>query len=328
MAQQPSLTALRAFEAVARHASFTRAAEELSVTQGAVSHQVLRLEAAVGQRLLERGHRSVSLTPAGARLAAAATDAFARLDEAVQALRRRAPESVLTVSVPPSFATRWLVPRLERFQALAPDVDVRLSATDARVDPVRDGVDVCIRYAKDGATPGLATTLLVAEDVFPVCNPSLLRGKVALRAPADLRRASLLHVEPREPDPDLPDWSKWLRAAKVRGHDAHAGPRFSHAGLALSAALAGQGVALGRTSLVVDDLVAGRLARPFATSFRSRFAYWVSTPPGHATRKKTRAFRVWLEEEIALTVAAVSAAPRRGAATPGGRARRRARRRP
>lgn len=321
--EKTSLTALRTFEAVARLASFTRAAQELFVTQGAVSHQVQRLEAGLGLRLIERGHRRITLTPAGARLAAATTDAFSRLDEAVLALQRRAPDSVLHVSVSPSLATRWLVPRLERFRALAPGIDVRISATDARLDPVREGLDVCIRYAKEPAEPGLASTLLVAEDVFPVANPALLRGAKRLRTPADLRHHVLLHVDAGTPDPDLPDWPKWLRAAKVRGVDARSGPRFSHAALALSAALAGHGVALARSSLVADDLAAKRLVRPFAISFRSRFAYWVVTPPGDAAREKTRAFRVWLEEEMAASVSRRPAAARPEPGRPATRAPRR-----
>lgn len=305
--ERASLTALRTFEAVARLGSFTRAAEELFVTQGAVSHQVQRLEKGLGLRLIERGHRRIALTPAGARLAAAATDAFSRLDEAVLALGRRAPDSVLHVSAPVSLATRWLVPRLERFRARAPGIDVRISATDARLDPVREGLDVCIRWARTSSDPGLAVTLLAAEDVFPVVNPALLRGEQRLRQPADLRGHTLLHVDAGTPDPDLPDWPKWLRAAKVRGVDARSGPRFSHTALALSAALAGHGVALARTSLVADDLAAGRLVRPFATSFRSRYAYWVVTQPGDAARERTRPFRVWLEEEMAACASAARA---------------------
>jgi LysR family glycine cleavage system transcriptional activator len=297
----PSLTALRAFEAVARHESFTRAAEELFVTQGAVSHQVRRLEDELGLKLFDRKHRHVTLTPAGARLSAAATDAFERLEEAVVSLTRRAPDTVLTVSAPLSLATRWLVPRLEHFSKQAPELDVRISATSAYLDPVREGFDVSIRYTKHAKQAGVVSTLLVAEDVFPVCNPSLLKGRNALRKPQDLERHPLLHVEPKIADPNRPDWRKWLRAARVKGIKVKDGPRFSHAGLALSAALAGQGVALGRTVLVADDLAAGRLVRPFDVSFRSQVAYWLMTPASEATREKTRAFREWLHEEITST---------------------------
>jgi LysR family transcriptional regulator, glycine cleavage system transcriptional activator len=303
----PSLTALRAFEAVARHGSFTRAAEELLVTQGAVSHQVRRLETELGVKLFEREHRSVSLTAAGVRLAGVATDAFARLEQAVDSLTRRSPDTVLTVSVPPSLATRWLVPRLERFRARAPELDVRISANSEPVDMAREGFDLCIRYASHVEGPGLAATLLIAEDVFPVCNPSLLRGRNALREPADLKKHTLLRVEPKLTHPDLPDWAKWLRVAKVRGIKPGHGPRFSHAGLALSAALAGQGVALGRTALVTDDLVAGRLVRPFPISFRSRVSYWLLTPSDEAAREKTQALREWLEEEVEATSRSPSA---------------------
>jgi LysR family transcriptional regulator, glycine cleavage system transcriptional activator len=297
----PSLTALRAFEAVARRESFTRAAEELFVTQGAISHQVRRLETELGLKLFDREHRHVTLTAAGLRLSVAATESFARLEEAVQSLTRRTPDTVLTVSVPLSLAMRWLVPRLDRFRERAPELDVRISATSAYVDPIREGFDLCIRYAKHVKEAGLASTLLIADDVFPVCNPSLLKGRNALRKPQDLAKHTLLHAEPKIVDPDQPDWRKWLRAARVKGIKTKDGPRFSHAGLALSAALAGQGVALGRTSLVVDDLAAGRLVRPFERSFRSQIAYWLVTPVSDVARDKTRSFRGWLEEEILST---------------------------
>jgi LysR family glycine cleavage system transcriptional activator len=300
---RPSLNGLRAFEVVARLGSFTRAAEELYVTQGAVSHQVRRLERQLGVSLFTRQGRLVELTPEGARLSLAASEAFERLDAAVDALTRRPPDSVLVVSVPPSFATRFLVPRLERFHALRPDLDVRISAAVGPVDPIRDGIDVCVRFAKAGKRGGLAATLLVAEDVFPVCNPRLTSGRDALRRPEDLARHTLLHVDPGAPDPDLPDWRKWLRAARVKGVSTRGGDRFSHAGLALSAALAGQGVALGRTTLVADDLAAGRLCRPFAASFRSRFAYWLQTPATDSAREKTRPFREWLQDEVAACLA-------------------------
>ncbi|MDC3378787.1 transcriptional regulator GcvA [Planctomycetota bacterium] len=296
---RPSLTALRAFETVARLGSFTLAAEELFVTQGAVSHQVRGLEKQLGLQLFERSHRRIALTAPGVRLSAACSDAFARLDDAVHALTSRPPDSVLTVSVTPSFATRWLVPRLEHFRERAPDMDVRISATDARIDPVREGVDLCIRYGKAERRAGLASTLLVADDVFPVCHASLTKGRKALRAPADLKNHVLLHDDVAPDDPDRPDWRKWLRAARVRGVKATEGPRFSHADLVLRAAVAGQGVALGRTTLVVDDLAAGRLVRPFETSFRSRFAYWIVTPAGERAREKTRPFRDWLHAEVA-----------------------------
>ncbi|MBL4846461.1 MAG: transcriptional regulator GcvA [Planctomycetes bacterium] len=299
----PSLTALRAFEAVARLGSFTRAADELFVTQGAISHQIRRLEEELGLRLFDRKHRHATLTPAGTRLSVASTDAFARLEEAVVSLTRRAPDTVLTVSVPVSLATRWLVPRLVRFREQEPELDVRISATSAWADPIREGFDLCIRYAKQVRQVGVAATVLVAEDVFPVCNPSLLRGRNALREPADLKTGTLLHVEPKIADPDLPDWRKWLRAARVTGVKAKVGPRFSHAGLALSAALAGQGVALGRTTLVADDLAAGRLVRPFESTFRSRIAYWLLTPTSEVTQEKTLSFRRWLEEEVERTQA-------------------------
>lgn len=307
----PSLSGLRAFEAAARQQSFTRAARELHVTQGAISHQIRALERELGIELFVRMHRSIALTPAGQRLARATTEGLARISDAVATLTARTDDEVLSVSVSPSFAARWLVPRLERFRRLQPDVDVRISANDAVIDPEANGVDLCVRYGK-GSYPGLVAALLLADDVSPVCHPSLLQGKGALRKPADLARHRLLHDDMFPDDPDRPDWNKWLRAAKLSGIDTGAGPRFSHAGLALEAAVAGQGVALGRTSLVADDLASGRLVRPFDVSFRARISYWLVTPPSPQIRARTQRFREWLLAEAG----ALRAQPVPGSASP------------
>ena len=241
-------------------------------------------------------HRSIALTPAGQKLARAATDGLARISDAVAALTTRSEREVLNVSVSPSFAARWLVPRLERFRRLEPEIDVRISANDALIDPQTDGVDLCIRYGK-GHYPGLVAALLLADDVSPVCHPSLLEREGALREPADLAGQVLLHDEMFPDDPDRPDWDKWFRAAKQSGINSGDGPRFSHAGLALEAALAGQGVALGRTSLVADDLASGRLVRPFDVSFRARISYWLVTPASPQIRARSQRFREWLLAE-------------------------------
>jgi LysR family glycine cleavage system transcriptional activator len=296
MADLPSLNALHAFEVAARHLSFTRAAEELHVTQGAVSHQVRGLEEEIGLRLFERRHRQIALTEEGRRLAQAVGEGFGRIEDALSLLTVRSADHILQVSVSPSLATRWLVPRLAGFNAQHSELDIRISATDALVDPVREQVDLCIRYGK-GGYPRLTTTLLSAEDVFPVCHPSLARGRGGLRSPADLARHTLLHDDMFAGDRDRPDWRKWLRAAGARGVKVTGGQRFSHAGLALEAAVAGHGVALGRTSLVADDLQRGTLVRPFPVSFRSRMSYWLVTPAGSQARERTRPLREWLEAQ-------------------------------
>jgi LysR family glycine cleavage system transcriptional activator len=292
----PSLSGLRAFEAAARQQSFTRAARELHVTQGAISHQIRALERELGLELFVRMHRSIALTPAGQRLARATTDGLTRIADAVAALTPRIEDEVLSVSVSPSFAARWLVPRLARFRRLQPETDVRISANDALIDPEANGIDLCIRYGK-GSSPGLVAAPLLADDVSPVCHPSFLEGESALREPADLAQHLLLHDEMLLDDPDRPDWDKWFRAAKLRGIDTGTGPRFSHAALALEAAVAGQGVALGRTSLVTDDIASGRLVRPFDVSFRARISYWLVTPPAPQIRARTQRFREWLLAE-------------------------------
>jgi LysR family glycine cleavage system transcriptional activator len=288
----PSLNGLRAFEAAARHESFTKAALELSVTQGAVSHQVKALEAQLGVTLFHRRHQKLALTEAGRSYFAVVRDAFDRLAAGTQALHHRENAGVLTVSVSPNFAAKWLVHRLGRFIAEHPAIDLRVQATLQHVDFAREDVDLAIRHG-DGAWPGLAVDRLMAEELFPVCSPRLIEGPSALRRPEDLRRHHLLHLDDRE------DWRKWLEAAGVEGADLSGGVVFNQVSMAIDAALAAQGVALARTALAVSDLLAGRLVRPFALGLPTAYAYWVVCPAATAKRSKIVAFRRWLLSEAA-----------------------------
>ena len=288
----PSLNALKAFEAAARHGSFTKAAEELHVTQGAVSHQVKALELELGLALFRRERQRLVITDAGRLYLEVVRDAFDRLSFGTENLLQRQTAGVLTVTVSPNFAAKWLVHRLGRFAEAHPGIDLRVSAGVHHVDFAREDIDLGIRHG-DGQWPGLHVTRLCAEELFPVCSPKLTRGRSALRAPADLKRQTLLHVDDRR------DWGRWLAEADV----AEAAPGhhlvFNQAHLAIDAAIGGQGVALARTALAAWDLLAGRLVRPFALALKVPYAYWIVCPKTTAALPKICAFRDWLLAEAA-----------------------------
>src|SRR5690606_17576811 len=225
----PPLNALRAFEAAARHMSFTNAAEELFVTPAAISHQIRALEEWCGQPLFRRLNRALLLTEAGQMLHPGLRDGFDRLAETVERLRACEAGGELVVSMPPSFASKWLVPRLERFTSRHPDIDVRISANIELVDFRRDRVDVALRFGF-GHYPELEVHRLFTASVAPICSPRLLEGPHPLRTPQDLRLHTLLHDDSTFLfDATHPDWRMWLKAAGVEGVDASRGPRFSHA---------------------------------------------------------------------------------------------------
>jgi len=300
--QLPGLNALRAFEAVARHRSFSRAADELGVTAAAVSHQVKTLEARLGLTLLQRTSRSVLATPAGESLRLAVG---AALDGIVAALQRLKPETLarrLEVSSSPSFTSKWLVPRLERFTRSRPDAEVRIDVSSDLADLAGEGMDFAIRFGV-GRYPGLIAERLFEESLFPVCSPRLLQGEPPLRRPEDLRRHTLLHYEWIAEGDSWPDWRSWLLAAGVEGIDTIRGLHFSQTTLALQAALEGQGVALGDSTLVADDLAAGRLVQPFALAIKGppQFAYHLVYREATLERPLARAFRDWLVAEAAAS---------------------------
>jgi LysR family glycine cleavage system transcriptional activator len=286
----PPLNALRAFEAAARHLSFTRAAEELHVTQAAVSHQVKALEERLGVLLFRRLNRALLLTDAGQAYLPAIRDAFDAIAQATRRLKAQETTGTLTVTTLDSFAAKWLVPRLGRFRARHPEIDVRISTSGGLVDFAREDVDLGIRYGR-GAYPGLHAVRFLTEEFFPVCSPALVAGDKPLETPADLRHHTLLHDNMRL------DWRMWLMAAGVEGVDPTRGPAFSLSSLVVQAAVDGQGVALGRSALVADDLAAGRLVRPFTVSLPADFAYYIVYPAPAARQPKIVAFRDWLLEE-------------------------------
>src|SRR5918993_4379323 len=296
----PGLGPLRTLEAAARHLSFTKAADELGVTPGAVSVQVRAIEDALEVRLFWRTSRSVRLTGAGETVLRAAREALDVVARGVEQVGPAGGRRVLTVSVGMSFAAKWLVPRLDRFRRLHPGVDVRLDVTERLADFAREEVDVAIRFGA-GVYPGTRADRLFEEELFPVCSPRLLEGERPLRRPADLRNHTLIHEDWQAQGESWPDWATWLLAAGATDVDPGRGIRFRQTALAIQAAVEGQGVALGNTSLVGDDLAAGRLVRLFDLSLKgpARFAYYLVSPRATADRPLTKAFREWVLLEVA-----------------------------
>jgi LysR family transcriptional regulator, glycine cleavage system transcriptional activator len=288
----PPLNALKAFEAAARHESFTRAAQELFVTQGAVSHQVKALEAELGLKLFNRERQRLVITEAGRGYLAVVRDAFDRIADGTERLLQRQRGGALTVSTSPNFAAKWLVHRLGRFAEVHPEIDLRVGATAVHVDFAREDIDLAVRHG-NGTTSGLHVTRLCAEELFPVCSPKLLEGRNGLRKPADLGRFTLLHVNDRQ------GWSQWLNFAGAAGVDAERGPVLNQASMAIDAAVDGQGLALARSALAAWDLIGGRLVRPFDLAMPAPYAYWIVCSQATAKLPKIVAFSEWLLAEAA-----------------------------
>jgi len=287
----PPLKSLRAFEAAARHLSFTRAADELFVTQAAVSHQIKSLEEFLGVNLFIRRNRALLLTDEGQNYWPKIRDIFEILSSATEQVKAQRAGGALTVSVVPTFATVWLVPRLSKFNQLYPDIEVRLKASDESVDFVREDIDVAIYY-DTGDYPGLHSKTLLNERLTPLCSPQLLEGKLGLKTPQDLKQHILLH------DGNTNDWRRWLKTAEVKGINLNNGPVFSHTAMVQQAAIYGQGVAMGHSVLSQADVQAGRLVQPFEIVMESDFSYDIVCPKESAQRPKIKAFTDWLLETV------------------------------
>src|SRR5580658_6379378 len=287
--RRPPLNALPSFEAAARHLSFSRAADELRVTHGAVSRAVRNLEDHLGVPLMIRATRSVRLTPAGASFAAEIRDVLEHLAAATSAATGQT-SGIVSVSTIDSFAARWLMPRLFLFRQTHADIDVRVATSERLADFVSDGIDIAIRCG-GGRYPGLSAELLMKEDHFPVCSPKLLKGRYPLRNPANLARHTLLH------DVFTVDWAAWLHSAGLDKVDPHRGPRFLSSDHAIQAAVRGEGVVLGRSALIADELAAGQLVRPFELSLPADFAYYVVCPARALQRPSVKVFRDWLIDQ-------------------------------
>ena len=285
----PPLNALRAFEAAARHLSFTRAAEELRVTQAAVSHQVKALEERLGVPLFRRLTRGLRLTDEGQALLPDLRDGFDRLAQAVERVgRRHGTQGRLTVSLLTTFALSWLVPRLPRFNERHPDIEVSLLATQRLADFAREEIDCAVRYGH-GPWPGLRAEKLFDDELTPLCGRQWLSK---LKAPGDLARVPLLVLSN-----DHKDWPTWLEAAGVAHIDGRKGTQFDSTRISVDAAIAGAGIAIGNPYVHAEPIVEGRLFQPFDLVVPNGDSYWLVYPEAVAERPKIRAFREWLLEE-------------------------------
>jgi LysR family transcriptional regulator, glycine cleavage system transcriptional activator len=289
----PPLSSLRSFEAVARQLSFSKAAEELHVTPGAVSQQIRGLEELLGAKLFDRTRRWVALTDIAVRML---PDIQAGLDSLSRACSNKAMpvgERTLTISVAPSFASKWLLPRLPGFYDRHPDIDLRISATVGLADFKRDKVDLAIRLGH-GRYPGLHAEPLFTEALTPLCSPELLKGKGRLKTPEDLRKHRLIHDTSIPGGGDYAAWERWLALAGAKHVSANRGAKFTLAELAMQAAIDGVGVVLGRVVLAEGDLAAGRLVRPFKIALPLDVSYFLVRSNATAPRPEILSFRNWL----------------------------------
>lgn len=292
----PPLNALKAFEAAARHLSFTKAADEMFVTQAAVSHQIKALEDHLGLKLFMRKNRSLLLTEEGQSYFLDIKDIFLQLHEATEKLLARGAKGALTVSLQPSFAIQWLVPRLKQFNELNPDVDVRIKAVDQDEGSLTDDVDVAIYYGR-GNWRNLQADKLYTEYLLPVCSPLLLSSGKPLNEVMDLRHHNLLHDSSRRA------WKAWFNSQGYKNFNVNQGPIFSHSSMVLQAAIHGQGVALAHNVLARPDINSGRLVVPFNHVLITKDAYYLVCRENQSEQGKINAFRQWMmhlaEEEQA-----------------------------
>lgn len=289
----PALRTLRVFECAARHLNWTRAAQELHLTHGAVSLQIKALEDELGVKLFARSGKKTWLTDAGQQLAVGVREALDDLATTVMRVRERAAGNVLTLSVLPSFAAAWLVVRLGGFLARHPDIEFNLQSSIHLADFRNDGVDVAIRWG-NGPWPGLSCEKLLDDELFPVLSPRLTRRK--LKHPAELLELPLIRIKQQM---RLSDWVRWFAAAGVQATEPRGGAIFDDTELALRAAAKGQGVVLARSSLAGDRLASGELIAPFALRVPANFAYYLVCPESHLEKPSVQQFRAWLIEELA-----------------------------
>lgn len=310
----PPLNALRAFEAAARHLSLAKAALELNVSPGAISHQIRGLEALLGIELFERRVRAIALTPAAKLLYPGVQSGFLQIQEAVAGLRHAANERVLVVSTPPGLTAKWLAARLYRFASGHPEIEVRISSSLANANFATDGVDVAVRNlpVRPGDDPGLLIELLAEVSLVPVCSPRLAEQHGLPRTAEALARMPLIHDESLSGRARMPTWSDWFNTAGLHSVDTGRGLHFNSADHALDAASEGGGVLLAHDLLAYDDLRTGRLIIPVALPIASGRAYNVVCPKHRSTVPQVRAFRDWIKQEVA----ALDWAPIRGKAVP------------
>lgn len=291
MKRLPPLNALRAFESAARHLSFTKAAEELYVTQAAVSHQIKGLEDFLSMKLFLRRNRNLLLTEEGQTYFSELREVFQHLQDATERLMARGEKGAITVAMPPSFASQWLVPRINQFSQENPDIDVRIKAVDFDEGFLDEEIDIAI-YHGHGKWHGLRADKLHTEYLTPVCAPSLLNSIKPLAELNDLAHFQLLHDGSRDA------WKKWIKRFNVQGVKVNQGPIFSHSNLGLQAAALGQGVALGHSLLARPEIDAGRLICPFEEKLVVKTAYYLVCYEAQAELGKIAAFRRWLLSQV------------------------------
>ena len=291
----PPLNAVRAFEAAARAGNFTRAAQELFVTQGAVSRHVQTLEDWLKVRLFDRGRHGIQLTPQGQAFYAAVRAGLEQIEHGTRQIQRSPDEKRLRIKVPPTFAIRWFMPRLARFHAKHPDIDVQITTSHQRADFDREDVDVSI-HSEPVPPQGGGYTRLFGETLLPVCSPELLRKGPALRKPSDLSKHVLL-CSMNRPN----DWPTWLKAAGAKGVDGNGGLKFENAALAYQAATEQLGVIVALLPFVREDLAAGRLVDPFGIRVETAGAYWLARRPDGEPPPRVRAFEEWIVGEARVS---------------------------
>ena len=292
----PPLDQLEAFEASARHLSFTKAADELALTQSAVSRQIAALEAHYGLPLFRRLHRALRLTDDGQALSQVVGDVLGQLHQIGGELNRDRRAKTVVVTTTPGFAGLWLIPRLASFTAARPDVDVRISASYSLVNLNRDGFDLAVRYQSEDAIDAGAE-LLFGDVVLPVCSPKLLRDKTRpLKTPEDLRHHVLMYLD-SGPGADMQDWPIWLRAMKLEGLKPASVLHFSQFDQLINAAVAGQGVALGRSPLLKQLLAERKLVAPFKKTVASPRSYYLVQSAGVGRKPEVQDFAEWLREQ-------------------------------
>src|SRR6202158_2888072 len=306
----PPLNALRAFEAAARHLSFKKAARELHVTPGAVSHQVKLLEDHLGAPLFRRLTRALELTSQAQTMLPGIREGLESLVAAVELIRVREESCALTVIAPPNFAARWLVPRLARFTSAHPMLELHVARRASMIDgrdngapaPVADAREdapvVMVRFGA-GRYPGSQGEQVFSAYYLPVCSPRLLKGEHPLRTPDDLRYHTLLHDDTVHEEGARPAWLDWLNSIGLTDIDANRGPHFSDASLAFEAAIEGLGVTLAMRPLVTAEIEAGRLVVPFDISAPASYSYYLVTPGETAQTRAVKAFRIWVLAEAA-----------------------------
>jgi LysR family transcriptional regulator, glycine cleavage system transcriptional activator len=308
------LNALRAFEAAARHLSFKKAAKELHVTAGAVSHQIKVLEDHLGVALFRRLTRALELTPEAQSMLPKVREGLENLLEAVERVRARDNTTALTVIAPPNFAARWLIPRLARFTTRHPNLELHVASRPTMIDgreaaalpePVADAQDapiVMVRFG-NGRYPGFKVDEVFTARYVPVCSPRLLAGEHPLRTPEDLRWQTLLHDDTVVEEGARPSWGDWLASVGVTDIDATRGPHFSDASLSFEAAIEGMGVTLAMKPLVRSEIEAGRLVVPFDISAPASYSYYLVIPESNGANASVQQFRAWLLEEAAPELA-------------------------